>query len=93
MCYLKDDQDRTFFQTLIMQTRPKEVIFEKAGLSQEAVRILKDNVKNLVLNAVQPGREFPDHVGAMDEINIHGYFLDHEARSKHLFQSYLGIFL
>jgi DNA mismatch repair protein MSH6 len=80
MCHLRDDQDRTLFQTLIMQTRPREIVFEKGGLSQEALRVLKNNVKNLILNAVQSGKEFPDAEGAMDEININGYFVDKGGR-------------
>jgi DNA mismatch repair protein MSH6 len=82
MSYLNDDEDRTLFQTLIMQIRPKEAVYEKGGLSQEALRILKDHIKHLVLNPIQPGREFPDAEGAMDEICINGYFSDHKGQSK-----------
>jgi DNA mismatch repair protein MSH6 len=78
LSYFKDDEDRTLFQTLIMQIRPKEVIFEKGGLNQETLSILKNHIKNLTLNPVQSGREFPDASGALDNIFLNQYFFNSE---------------
>ncbi|KAF9917476.1 DNA mismatch repair protein msh6 [Lobosporangium transversale] len=70
-----DDMDRTKFETLITQIKPKEIVVEKGGLSMRSIRILKNSLgPNTIWNHLRPVSEFFDEVTALDEIRIREYF-------------------
>ncbi|KAF9427910.1 DNA mismatch repair protein msh6 [Podila epigama] len=70
-----DDMDRTKFETLITQIKPKEVVVEKGGLSVRSTRILKNALgTNAIWNHLQPETQFWDAMTTKDEIRIREYF-------------------
>ncbi|KAG0331996.1 DNA mismatch repair protein msh6 [Podila humilis] len=70
-----DDMDRTKFETLITQIKPKEVVVEKGGLSVRSTRILKNTLgTNAIWNHLQPESQFWDAMTTKDEIRIREYF-------------------
>ncbi|KFH66766.1 DNA mismatch repair protein MSH6 [Podila verticillata NRRL 6337] len=70
-----DDMDRTKFETLITQIKPKEVVVEKGGLSVRSTRILKNTLGvNAIWNHLQPETQFWDAMTTRDEIRIREYF-------------------
>ncbi|KAL1923036.1 uncharacterized protein VTP21DRAFT_9412 [Calcarisporiella thermophila] len=70
----QDDADRTKFETLIMQIKPRELVTEKGMLSPKTIRILKNTLNSPIWNALAPEREFWDERTTADEIRIAGYF-------------------
>ncbi|KAG0220391.1 DNA mismatch repair protein msh6 [Mortierella sp. NVP41] len=70
-----DDMDRTKFETLITQIKPKEVVVEKGGLSVRSTRILKNSLgANTIWNQLQPETQFWNAMDTTDEIRIREYF-------------------
>ncbi|RUS19437.1 hypothetical protein BC937DRAFT_87471 [Endogone sp. FLAS-F59071] len=69
-----DDLDRTKFETLVMQVKPREIVCEKSHLTQRTTRILKNNLVNPLWNALISEREFWDAATTKDEFRIAGYF-------------------
>ncbi|KAG0090751.1 DNA mismatch repair protein msh6 [Podila epicladia] len=70
-----DDMDRTKFETLITQIKPREVVVEKGGLSVRSTRILKNTLGvNAIWNHLQPETQFWDAMTTRDEIRIREYF-------------------
>ncbi|KAG0289330.1 DNA mismatch repair protein msh6 [Linnemannia gamsii] len=77
-----DDMDRTKFETLITQIKPKEVVVEKGGLSVRSTRILKNSLgPNTIWNYLQPEAQFWNALDTVDELRIKGYFGANEAGS------------
>ncbi|CAO3601033.1 unnamed protein product [Absidia cylindrospora] len=72
----QDDKNRTNFETLIMQIKPRELVTEKGRLSASTNRILKNCLNNPIWNMLIPGSEFWDERVTSDEIQIAGYFTD-----------------
>ncbi|CAG8445223.1 11757_t:CDS:10 [Ambispora leptoticha] len=70
----KDDINRTKFETLIMQLKPREIVFEKGKLSQRSHRILKSSIPSLIWNGLAPDNEFWNAETTLYEIRISGYF-------------------
>ncbi|KAG0227605.1 DNA mismatch repair protein msh6 [Actinomortierella wolfii] len=71
----KDDMDRTKFETLITQIKPRELVVEKGGLSQRSIRILKNSLgPNTIWNSLHHGSEFWDELQTKDELRVRGYF-------------------
>ncbi|KAG0167716.1 DNA mismatch repair protein msh6 [Apophysomyces sp. BC1034] len=70
----EDDINRTKFETLIMQIKPRELVTEKGRLSQATRRILKNGLNNPIWNMLAPEKEFWDALTTEDEIRIGGYF-------------------
>ena len=70
-----DDMDRTKFETLITQIKPKEIVVEKGGLSVRSTRILKNTLGvNTIWNHLQPETQFWSAMDTADEIRIRTYF-------------------
>ncbi|KAI1321166.1 DNA mismatch repair protein msh6 [Mortierella claussenii] len=70
-----DDMDRTKFETLITQIKPKEIVVEKGGLSVRSNRILKNSLGvNTIWNYLQPESQFWNSIDTADELRIRGYF-------------------
>ncbi|GJJ79056.1 DNA mismatch repair protein MSH6 [Entomortierella parvispora] len=70
-----DDMDRTKFETLITQIKPKEIVVEKGGLSVRSTRILKNTLGvNTIWNHLQPETQFWGAMDTADEIRIRAYF-------------------
>ncbi|KAF9936320.1 DNA mismatch repair protein msh6 [Modicella reniformis] len=70
-----DDMDRTKFETLITQIKPKEIVVEKGGLSIRSIRILKNSLGvNTIWNHLQPEKEFWNSLDTVDELRIREYF-------------------
>ncbi|KAF9340478.1 DNA mismatch repair protein msh6 [Linnemannia elongata] len=77
-----DDMDRTKFETLITQIKPKEVVVEKGGLSVRSTRILKNSLgANTIWNHLQPEAQFWNALDTADELRIKEYFGANEAGS------------
>ncbi|KAI8377990.1 muts domain V-domain-containing protein [Radiomyces spectabilis] len=70
----EDDVNRTKFETLIMQIKPRELVTEKNRLSQSTRRILKNTLDSPIWNMLMPDIEFWDARTTADEIRIAGYF-------------------
>ena len=78
-----DDVDLTRFETFVAQTRPQELLLEKAGLSTKASRILKNNVgPTTIWNNLKPGKEFWDAEHTKREIDANEYFVSDEDDTK-----------
>ncbi|CAG8542071.1 1112_t:CDS:10 [Diversispora eburnea] len=69
-----DDLDRTQFETLIMQVKPREIVYEKGRLSQRTMRILKNCTSRTIWTALKPDVEFWDATTTHDEIRFSRYF-------------------
>ncbi|KAF9345546.1 DNA mismatch repair protein msh6 [Mortierella sp. AD094] len=70
-----DDMDRTKFETLITQIKPKEIVVEKGGLSVRSTRILKNSLGvNSIWNYLQPESQFWNALDTVDELRIREYF-------------------
>ncbi|CAG8589017.1 12391_t:CDS:10, partial [Gigaspora rosea] len=76
-----DDVDRTQFETLIMQTKPKEIIYEKGMLSQLSKRILKDCTNRPIWTALKPESEFWDANTTRSQIRMSRYFSNNQNTS------------
>ncbi|CAI2194739.1 19814_t:CDS:2, partial [Funneliformis geosporum] len=53
-----DDIDQTQFKTLIMQVKPKEIVYEKEMLNKRSQRILKTCINYPIWTGLIPKREF-----------------------------------
>ncbi|CAJ0648884.1 10653_t:CDS:10 [Entrophospora sp. SA101] len=72
----QDDIDRTHFETLIMQVKPKEIVYEKKMLSKSSLRIINSCIHSPVMNALIPGKEFWDDSKTLDELRLSRYFVN-----------------
>lgn len=71
----EDDVDYSQFETLVAQTRPRELILEKGVISMRAVRILKNNTSPSTLwNYLKPEIEFWDSDTAFENLVRAKYF-------------------
>ena len=71
-----DDVDLTKFETFVAQTRPQELLLERASLSVKALRILKNNTgPTTIWNYLKPGKEFWEADITRREIDASGYFV------------------
>jgi len=57
---LHDDRERTQLETLLIQLKPKEIIFEKGPLSKRTVQLLKHTSANADLIGLEPRTQFPE---------------------------------
>jgi len=69
-----DDADRSQFETLIVQVKPKEIVFEKGLLSQKSMKILKNCLDEPILNGIKSGTEFWSAEDTIRELTIGQYF-------------------
>ncbi|KAJ3298249.1 DNA mismatch repair protein msh6 [Borealophlyctis nickersoniae] len=74
ICTFEDDVDRTRFETLMVQVKPKELVLEKGMLSKATLRILKNTLSDPQYNYIIPEKEFWDAETTKDEIRAGGYF-------------------
>ncbi|CAG8434233.1 1760_t:CDS:10 [Ambispora gerdemannii] len=85
----KDDISRTKFETLIMQLKPREIVFEKGKLSQRSHRTLKNSIPNLIWNGLAPDNEFWNAETTLYEIRIAGYFSNkHKINDEEVNETY-----
>lgn len=71
----EDDIDYSHFETLVAQTRPRELVLEKGIISMRAVKILKNNTSvGTLWNYLKPGAEFWDAETSMEQIVRAKYF-------------------
>ncbi|KAI8853214.1 muts domain V-domain-containing protein [Chytridium lagenaria] len=75
-----DDIDRSVFETLLMQIKPRELIIEKGSLSKIALQMIKNNLSNPQLNFLASGHEFWDHDRTVLELETGGYFKESTPR-------------
>ena len=92
-----DDADMTRFETFVAQTRPREILLEKGGVSVRTLRILKNNTgPTTIWNYLKPGKEFWEGHITAKEIEASDYFPSEwpavlqEAKEKDLLMSSLG---
>lgn len=76
LCSFEDDRSLTQLETLIMQVRPREIVYEKSKLSLKAQKVITDNVDSVIKNALNPGTEFWDATTTLDELRAKEYFGD-----------------
>lgn len=70
-----DDVDYTHFETLVAQTRPRELVLEKGVISMRAVKILKNNTSiGTLWNYLKPGLEFWDAETSLEQLVRAKYF-------------------
>ncbi|KAJ9075514.1 DNA mismatch repair protein msh6, variant 2 [Entomophthora muscae] len=74
LCSFEDDRSFTQLETLIMQVRPREIVYEKSKLSLKALKIITDNVDSVIKNALTPGVEFWDATTTLEELRTKNYF-------------------
>ncbi|KAK5952604.1 DNA mismatch repair protein msh6 [Knufia fluminis] len=92
-----DDNDLTRFETFVAQTRPRELLLEKGGLSVKTLRILRNNTgPTTIWNYLKPGKEFWEAHITVKEIEASEYFPDiwpnvlEESKDSELLMSALG---
>jgi DNA mismatch repair protein MSH6 len=79
ICQFQDDRDRTKFETLLAQLRPKEVLLEKGRLTKLSTRMLKNSLPSGALwNWLTPDKEFWDEDRTESELLIANYFSSNE---------------
>jgi DNA mismatch repair protein MSH6 len=70
-----DDADMTRFETFVAQTRPGELLLEKGGISNKALRMLKNNTPpTTIWNYLKPDKEFLTAEKTRMKIDGEGYF-------------------
>lgn len=79
-----DDVDMTKFETFVAQTRPQEIILEKACVSVGVLRILKNSTGPTTLwNYLKSGKEFWTADITCRELDACKYFVsDHESSTE-----------
>ncbi|KAI0216514.1 DNA mismatch repair protein msh6, partial [Massospora cicadina] len=76
LCSFEDDRSLTQLETLVMQIRPRELVYEKAKLSAQALKLFTDRVDSIIKNALVPHTEFWDAATTLDELSATKYFGD-----------------
>lgn len=75
IAYFEDDLTRTKLHTLITQVRPKELILEKANVTSQTLKLLKNSeTTKIIWNYIKPGLEFWDERTTESQLLISGYF-------------------
>lgn len=70
-----DDVDYSKFETIITQTRPRELVLERGNISSRAKRIVKNNTSvDAIWNILEPIAEFWDSETTHEELARGGYF-------------------
>ena len=72
--HFTDDLNRTKFETLITQIKPKELVLEKGKLSKNSLKILRNSLDNTQHNLLTPGTEFWSEMITQEELTNGGYF-------------------
>jgi DNA mismatch repair protein MSH6 len=68
-----DDKQRTQFETLIVEVKPREVLFEKNGLSPESLRMIKHTIVTPLITVRKP-QDFWPAQQTMNNLDKEGYF-------------------
>ncbi|KAJ3219606.1 DNA mismatch repair protein msh6 [Dinochytrium kinnereticum] len=74
LSFFQDDVERSTFETLVHQIKPRELVVEKGTLSHRTMQIIKNNLSNPQVNFLIPGTEFWDHDRTVLELQSGGYF-------------------
>ncbi|EPX73720.1 MutS protein [Schizosaccharomyces octosporus yFS286] len=75
LCEFTDDIHRTKLDTLLTQTRPRELILEKSEVSQKSMKVIKYCVSSAAIwNFIKPSTEFWDKERVIREIISANYF-------------------
>eukprot|EP01132_Coremiostelium_polycephalum_P003708 gene3708-4620_t len=71
LTYIQDDENRTQFETLLLQTMPKEIIYEKNALSTKSMSILKRVLASVkpIMNARNSLTEYWDPQDTLTKIS------------------------
>ncbi|KAL6588392.1 DNA mismatch repair protein Msh6, partial [Neocallimastix sp. 'constans'] len=78
-----DDIDRTRFETLLIQYKPKEIVIERGGLSQRTIQMLKRIVGNKdQWNVLIPEKEFWGPEKTELELKINDYFSESKVKES-----------
>lgn len=78
-----DDIDRTRFETLLIQYKPKEIVIERGGLSQRTIQMLKRIVGNKdQWNVLIPEKEFWGPEKTELELKIQDYFTESKVKES-----------
>eukprot|EP01119_Soliformovum_irregulare_P010330 TRINITY_DN2538_c2_g1_i6.p1 TRINITY_DN2538_c2_g1~~TRINITY_DN2538_c2_g1_i6.p1 ORF type:complete len:2218 (-),score=665.69 TRINITY_DN2538_c2_g1_i6:11-6022(-) len=64
--YFDDDKYRSHFGTLLYQTLPKELIYERGHVSKNSLAAINGVLSNPILNSLAAGSEFPDSEQSYD---------------------------
>ncbi|KAL0481889.1 DNA mismatch repair protein MSH [Acrasis kona] len=70
---IQDDPSRASFETLFQQILPKEILFERGGLSKQTLFIIR-NGKTATMSPRKPITEFWDSDTTVRELNSNRYF-------------------
>lgn len=84
LVHFQDDVNRTKFETLIMQIKPRELVTEKGRLSKATTRLLKSLLDEPLWNMLIPDAEFWDSRVTQDELNCNNYWTEVEERNTEL---------
>ncbi|KAI8805196.1 DNA mismatch repair protein msh6 [Cladochytrium replicatum] len=68
LCQFVDDAERTQFETLLLQLKPKELVLEKSRISTKTNRIIKNSLERPQVNHLKPELEFWDAEKTKQEI-------------------------
>ncbi|KAG2229179.1 hypothetical protein INT48_001749, partial [Thamnidium elegans] len=82
LVHFEDDVNRTKFETLIMQIKPKEIVTEKGRLSKATTRLLKSLLDSPLWNMLIPESEFWDDRVTKDELKCNEYWTEAEENDK-----------
>lgn len=81
LVHFQDDVNRTKFETLIMQLKPRELVTEKGRLSKTTTRLLKSLLNDPLWNQLLPGTEFWDARLTQDELDCNSYWTETEEKN------------
>ncbi|GAA5799547.1 hypothetical protein HPULCUR_004963 [Helicostylum pulchrum] len=82
LVHFEDDVNRTKFETLIMQVKPRELVTEKGRLSKATTRLLKSLLNSPLWNMLIPEAEFWDDRVTKDELECNEYWTEAEENNK-----------
>ena len=74
VAHINDDEQHSQFETLIVQIKPKELVYAKGMLSPLSLNIIKRHVASPIFNVLKEGSEFWDADTTKERIDAEGYF-------------------
>lgn len=89
--HFQDDVNRTKFETLIMQIKPKELVTEKGRLSKTTTRLLKSLLNEPLWNMLIPDTEFWDSRLTQDELDCNSYWSEEDEKNIELLSAAMTV--
>jgi hypothetical protein len=74
LCSFTDDAAYTGLETLLVQVRPREIVYERGGLSLAVDKMLRATAAGAVFSPRLPGAEFWDAPTTLDQLELGKYF-------------------